>query len=534
MSTINKKKSPKEDPKKHLNWMGNNSWFVSNPLTQLRLAASSCFFGEPMYYHQDKSSSSKKISPVVVNKLNKKELSHLRETLGAVDPQEWRSLNPTELMEKAIDEALDFNPEETLKYAVELRNQDFIRTTPQVIMVRAANKKSIKGTGLIGKYAPGIIKRVDELTVQLAYQAQTFGKPIPNSLKRAWKKSMESFNEYQLSKYRMENRETKLVDVMNVCHPKGEVFNKLAKGELKLNENTWESLISKNGSSKQTWEQAIKVMGHMALLKNLRNLEQNKVDPSLYLTKLIDTAKTGKQLPFRYYSAYQNVSQAKTKDAIETCLEISMNEIPKFQGKTISLCDNSGSARGTTTSSMGTMKISDIANLTAVITAKASEDGYVGVFGDRLEVMQIRKKSSIFDELAKVEKAGSGIGQATENGIWLFLDNAINKKEHWDNIFIYSDQQAGHGGLYGLDERTYSDYGWVLNPRMVDVAKLVQVYRQNVNKNVNVFLVQVAGYQDTLIPEYYNRTYILGGWGDGVLKFAGKMIEAANPQQNQQ
>jgi hypothetical protein len=38
-----------------------------------------------------------------------------------------------------------------------------------------------------------------------------------------------------------------------------------------------------------------------------------------------------------------------------------------------------------------------------------------------------------------------------------------------------------------------------------------------------VYLVQVAGYQDTLIPEFYDRTYILGGWGDGLLKFADKM-----------
>jgi hypothetical protein len=40
---------------------------------------------------------------------------------------------------------------------------------------------------------------------------------------------------------------------------------------------------------------------------------------------------------------------------------------------------------------------------------------------------------------------------------------------------------------------------------------------------VKVFLVQIAGYQDTLMPEFYDRTYILGGWGEGLLRFAAEM-----------
>jgi hypothetical protein len=49
MSTINqvRRKSPRADGA-HLNWMGGRSWDINNPLTRLRVAASSCFFGEPM------------------------------------------------------------------------------------------------------------------------------------------------------------------------------------------------------------------------------------------------------------------------------------------------------------------------------------------------------------------------------------------------------------------------------------------------------------------------------------------------------
>ena len=82
--------------------------------------------------------------------------------------------------------------------------------------------------------------------------------------------------------------------------------------------------------------------------------------------------------------------------------------------------------------------------------------------------------------------------------------------------------QAGHGGLYGTNPSEYSKYKWS-NSHYIDVAKLIKDYRKTVNPNVNVFLVQVAGYKDTLVPEFYEKTYILGGWGDGLLRFAKEM-----------
>jgi hypothetical protein len=193
----------------------------------------------------------------------------------------------------------------------------------------------------------------------------------------------------------------------------------------------------------------------------------------------------------------------------------------------MSLTDNSGSALGTTTSKYGSVKVNEIANLTGVLTGMVSKEGYVGIFGDRLDVMPIRKKSSIFDQVATANRKGNGIGGGTENGIWLFFDKAIRQKEHWDHIFIYSDMQAGHGGLYGLNPLDYKDAQWPNNQRNIDVPTLINKYREEVNPNVMVFCVQVAGYQDTIVPEFYDKTYILGGWSDGVLKFAGHMANMA-------
>lgn len=475
--------------------------------------------------------------------LSTSDREYLRKTLDALDPQEWRGLSPSSLMEKAIDAALNHDVEATLKEAVRLRNEDNIRTTPQVILVRAANHPKAKGTGLIRKYAPQITKRGDEPAVCIAYHLNSVrggdkSKKIPNSLKRALADVLANFNEYSLSKYRMENRAVKTVDVVRLVRPNSGkrkftgALGKLIKGTLTSTGKTWESIISEKGSTKEAWKEALEVMGHMALLRNIRNLLDKGVPHDLFTAKLKEGAEKGKQLPFRYLSAYEANKGAPgpVLDAIEESLMLSLKNLPHFKGKTMSLCDYSGSAQHTTTSSMGTMRVCDIGGMTGVLTGMVSDEGYVGVFGDRLETVPIRAKSSVFDQFKKVQQAGVHIGKSTENGIWLFWDKAIRENEHWDNVFVYSDMQAGHGGLYGTDH-SYNGFIWRGRGTYIDVPKMISAYRAKVNPNVKVFLVQIAGYQDTIIPEFYKDTYILGGWGDGILRFAAEMSGLSQQKQ---
>ena len=517
----------------HLNFMGGPSYKIGDPIFNLRLAASSTFFGEPQYYHRDeddKRPGRRGIGIHAPHSLSTKDVKKLRDMLNAIDPQEWRGMSPAEMMTSAIDKALDHDVRATLTEALRLRCEEHIRTTPQVIMVRAANHANAKGTGILKEF-DRIISRPDELAVQLAYQIEAFGrKGIPNSLKKVWRKRLESFTEYQLAKYRMESRDTKLVDVVNLVHPASDACSKLAKGELSVEDQTWEAIVSKNGSNAKAWEKAIEVMGHMAILRNLRNFLDNGVAPKLFVDKLKETAKDGKQLPFRYYSAYNALGASKNAaavlDAVEECLEISMANLPHFNGRVMSLVDNSGSAWGAATSSMGTMHIAQIGNLTGVLTARASDEGYVGVFGDTLANVDVRKKASIFDTVKAVDKIGQGVGGGTENGIWLFWRDAIKQKQHWDSVFVYSDLQCGHGGLYGSNPEDYKNYVWnksSFGEKYIDVPQLIIEYRNKVNPKVNVFLVQIAGYNDVIVPEFYDRTYILSGWGEGLLRFAHNM-----------
>jgi len=531
----------------HANHMGGKSWDISNPLQTLRIAAASSFFGEPMYYDSNNKGASTKYKSATTTKSDIVN-SYLQKELSGVTPPEWNKLSPKELMEQSIDKALDYDPLATIEIAVSLRKEENMRVTPQVILVRAAHHSKVRGKGWVRQYGKDIISRPDELTTQLAYQLEEYGvdSPIPNSLKRAWRDAFNRFSEYQLAKYRMESHVVKLVDVVNLVHPKGEKIDKLSKGELKITGKTWEAIISEKGGNKSSWEEVIdtiflpegRVNNYMAIIRNLRNLIKADVSGS-HLDRVAsaisneEAVKGSKQFPFRFYSAYQAIKDdgsLKLQASLEQALDLSISNLPPLKGKVISLCDNSGSATSTTTSSMGSMKISTIGNLTGILTAKVADSGSVGIFGDDLKILPITKAASTLKQLDRLEAAAQTIGGSTENGIWIFFRDAIRDKQHWDHIFVYSDQQAGHGGLYGLNPNEYKDYRWGSNignyfsrDSYIDVAKLVTKYRKEVNPNVMVYLVQTAGYTDTLIPEYYDKTYILGGWSDNIIRFASKM-----------
>jgi len=569
MGYVTREKSKgKMREKAHLNFMGGPSYDITNPLLRLRIAASSCFFGEPMYYHRDpKDKRKRKVTESPRSRsLSDMQVRHLSETLNGIMPSDWRTKTPAALLESAIDAALECDPEATLREAARLRKEENIRTTPQVILVRAANHPAVKGpkpskgetqgndVGLIRRFARAIVTRADEPAVCVAYHQQAFkGKPLPNALKRALRDAFGRFKPYQLAKYRMEGHAVTTRDVAHLVHPvgaEGSPIHALRAGELRVRAKsnggggeTWESILSREGKSRDSWLKALDVMGHMALLRNLRNLHQNGVEPALYIDKLRDGAATGKQLPFRYWSAYKALQPEHgvsplVYDAIEDCLDKSVDNLPHFSGKVMSLVDNSGSAQNATTSSLGTVRICEIGNLMGVLTGMASDEGFIGVFGDELRVQPVRRRASVFHQLTHANDAGAMDHGATENGIWLFWRDAIKRREHYDHVFVYSDMQAGHGGLYGIASSMRGCPIWggdgihgYSSHRYIDVPKLIAEYRTKVNPNVMVYLVQIAGYQDTLLPEWYDKTYILGGWSESILRFAAEMTAIQNMRQ---
>ena len=514
------------------NFMGGVSYTV-NPLDTLKMVSASSIFGEPSYYRDGEFTRAVRDGEYRVNPLFLE--------YSIVDDK-YADMKTSEIMEKVIDEALDFDYEGTLRWAVTLRRDYLMRLNPQVIIVRASvhpqrTEFSKNNPGAFAKINQEVMSRADEPATQLTYwlYKNEGKKKIPSILKRSWASKLSSLSRYELYKYK--NAGLGIVDTVRVCHANSADIDELMRtGTLTMDEGkqTWESLRS----SGETWAQIIEKIEipHIALLRNIRGIFAEIDDLAAcqkMMAKLKDGVIKGKQFPFRYWSALKAVTAAEVNhkpvilDALEECMDIATTQMPSLRGKTMCLSDNSGSAWGAFNSEYGTVTIAEIDNLSSVITAKQSEEGYVGKFGDKLIITPVSKRNGVLSQCKELTKNRcNDVGGATENGIWLFFDNAIRQKEHWDNIFIYSDQQAGHGHLYGTDEdlKDYSKKGFAVD-RYIDVAKLIAAYRKQVNPKVNVFSIQTAGYTNVCIPEYGYRTSILYGWTGKELSFAKAMID---------
>lgn len=529
------------------NFMGGES-YILDPLETLKMISASSIFGEPSYY--------------VDSKTNKKYLPPHPFMEYMLIPKEYEGKTTNMIMEDAIDKALTYDFKGTLEWAVNCRHEFNMRLNPQVIMVRAAIHPDRKNfttqyPGLFDEINQKVMSRADEPLTQMSYYLyNNKGKKndIPSVIKRSWAKKISGLKRYHMAKYK--NHEIGMINGVRLCHAHSPLVDELMKTgtiEVAEDDKTWENLKSE----KKSWKEILETidMGHMALLRNLRGIFSEIDDVSLakeILQKLKSGVASGKQFPFRYYSALNEIKksscnhQAMIIDALEECIDLALVNYPKLKGKTMCLSDNSGSAWGNVNSEYGIVTVAEIDNLSSVITAACSEDGYVGKFGDRLIVHPISKRQGILSQTNNItSNRCSDVGGGTEGGIWEFFERAIKNKEHWDNIFIYSDQQAGTGGLYGTDAHMsrYKKEGFGCDSRgqcnsymnyndHINVFKLVLEYRKKVNPKVNVFSVQTSGYTNNVLPSNAYRISLLSGWTGKEATFAQEMINQWNSLDN--
>ena len=531
-----------ETKKPIVNYMGGIS-YKFDPLNTLKMISASSIFAEPQYY---RTSGLRDRGFFLPHSNEKKYL--------IFDIPE--GMTSSELMIKAINESLDYNFEETIKWALELRNDYYMRLNPQLIMVLASvhpKRKEFteKYPGTFREANMEIMRRADEPATQLSLYLYINGnkKKLPSILKRSWADRINKMSRYEIGKYK--NADIGLIDTIRICHAKSNLVDELmTSGTIEVDEETttWERLRSDGKSFKEILKTI--ELPHMALLRNLRNIFKEldeDVDREFaynILNKLVSGVKNGKQFPFRYYQALNQIKNNEDVkfrtlliDKLEECIDISVENMPRLKGKTACLSDNSGSAWGTFNSEYGTMTVAEIDNLSSVITAMNSDEGEVYAFGDRLMNFPISKRNGALTQAANISKeAKRDVGGGTENGIWLFFQNAIDNKIKYDNIFIYSDMQAGHAGLYGkgssyvVDGENYATgEGYT---KYIDVLKLINKYRSAVNPKVNIFSVQTAGYNNVLIPEYLYRGALLYGWTGKESLFANELINQWDALEN--
>lgn len=318
--------------------------------------------------------------------------------------------------------------------AIYARTQGKLRHAP-LLLVRELARKSDK-TSLVGNTLSQVINRADELAEFLSLYWLEGKKPLSAQVKKGLGRAFQKFDAYQLAKYNRDGK-VKLRDVLFLTHAKPkdqkqeQTFKHLANKQL-TSPDTWEVALSAGADKKETFERLIREnnLGYLALLRNLRNMEQAGCDENLVKGAILEGAKNSKALPFRFIAAARHAP--KYERELDQAMIQSMNEMEKLKGKTILLVDVSGSMQSAI-SSKSDLNRMDAACALAALASGICENVEIYSFSCQNVLVPPRQGMALVDAIVKSqEHGGTDLGGAV---------NLANSK-HYDRLIVFTDEQS--------------------------------------------------------------------------------------------
>lgn len=323
--------------------------------------------------------------------------------------------------------------------AVEAREKMHLRHVPLLLMTHLARVAT--GMSLVSETLPKVIQRADELAEFLAIYAKVNGvtpdkiKPkLSNQVRKGLAAAFGKFSEYALQKYNRDGA-IKLRDVLFLCHAKprddeqAALWQRLIDGKLAI-PDTWETQLSAGKDKRETFTRLISEgkLGYLALLRNLRNMEQAGVDRKL-VNDAILARRNGadKVLPFRFVAAAR--AAVSFEPVLDQALLATINDLKPMDGMTAILVDVSGSMDN---------KLSARSDLTRKDAAAALASIWPGdrrVFSFANDLIEVP---------ARIGMAGiDAIQQSQSGGTRLFSAiDEVNRTVRYDRIVVITDEQA--------------------------------------------------------------------------------------------
>lgn len=232
---------------------------------------------------------------------------------------------------------------------VEARTLANLRHVPLLLLTVLIERA--RGTGnqsyLVAGAIANTIQRADELAELVALYWKDGKRPLSKQMKLGLARAFTKFDAYALAKYDRAEA-IRLRDVLFMVHAKpihaeqAAMWKQLVDGTLPT-PDTWEVGLSAGDNKRETFERLLRDghMGYLALLRNLRNMEQAGVDRALIVSALLARKGAHRVLPFRYVAA---AKAAPTYEAaIDEAFVQSLRQAPKLPGKTVVVLDVSGS-----------------------------------------------------------------------------------------------------------------------------------------------------------------------------------------------
>jgi hypothetical protein len=388
------------------------------------------------------------------------------------------------------------------KAAIYARTEYGMRSISHTVAAEIA--RTVHGEQWTKRFFEKIVYRPDDILEILSLYDIT-KNPIPNCVKRGFGKVLSGLNEYKLAKYRASGKGLKLVDVVNLIHPKHtEALGKLIRGELKA-DDTWEKELTQAGQraksdeerdqlKKEVWVKLIseRKLGYFALLRNLRNIiEQSPEIVPDALSMLVEPGliKSSLVLPFRHQTAIEALANLpgkmvrEVRVAINRAVDIAVDNVPKFDGETLVALDVSGSMEG---------RPAEIGGLFAAVLAKSNNADII-LFSDNAAYVSINPADSTLTIAQSIRNAAGG---TNFNAVF----GRANRK--YDRIIFLSDMQGWIGG--GAPTRAFADYKakYLADPK--------------------IYSFDLAGYGSLQFPE--RNIYCLTGFSEKVFDII-KLLE---------
>jgi hypothetical protein len=378
-----------------------------------------------------------------------------------------------------------------------LRETANMRTAPLIAAAEAVKALTTAGKPGARQLAASVIQRADEPGEMLAYWHSRYGRAVPKPLKRGIADALlRVYTEYALLKYDTGSHGYRFADVIELVHPAGEhpevkgtwrgdLFEHaidrrhnrdnpvpdtlqmirsnatlramaaadpralLGADALKAAGMTWEDALSLAGSAlpkRDLWTALAPTMGYMALLRNLRNMDEAGVPDAVaeqVAARLADPEQVARsrQFPFRFLAAYKAAS-LRWAWPLEKALGLSLANVPALKGRSLILVDRSGSMFDQASEKSG-LNRADTAAIFGAALAIRSEHADLIEFGTSSQPVQFRGADSV---LRAVERFSSMGGTNTADAVRRHFRPGIHSR-----AVIITDEQAWGGGFRSGD-----------------------------------------------------------------------------------
>lgn len=210
---------------------------------------------------------------------------------------------------------------------------------------------------------------------------------------------------------------------------------------------TWEVMAGwLNGPMDRiAWEAIIPSMGAFALVRNLRNFDEQSVndDMAKFVCEQIsdpENVRKSRMFPYRMLKAYGEAPSVRWAWALQKALDASCSEMPALKGKTLVLVDTSGSMTGRV-SRNSTISYIEVGALIGVSLAAKGNDVDLFGFADGQFRHPLKKGGSVLKQTEEFCKRSGEVGHGTETyaAIRATFQKGVHKR-----VVIVSDEQAFH------------------------------------------------------------------------------------------